>query len=204
MEGEKICKRNGCRKKYQESDNSEGVCKYHPGKPIFHDCKKGWTCCNITVYDWDEFEKIEGCATEKHSDIKVKPKDGQEFFKSSTVSNAEKSISNGAMQPTKTIDEFNKEQEVREAELKKEEQKIEMVVYLTKTGAFKCSNLGCLKAFTEDQVDDECSYHPGPPIFHDCKKGWACCNKVVYDFDAFLKIEPCMKGKHVKKMVKAK
>ena len=63
MESEKkdeqlVCKRNGCRMKYCEEDNNDTICKHHPGKPMFHDLKKGWTCCNKIVYDWDEFEKI--------------------------------------------------------------------------------------------------------------------------------------------------
>lgn len=39
------CKRNGCKKAYEE--NNPTACHYHPGKPIFHDLKKGWTCCNV-------------------------------------------------------------------------------------------------------------------------------------------------------------
>ena len=62
MEEQKTCKHNGCRKKYFEKENTDGICQYHPGKPIFHDTKKGWTCCNKIVYDWDEFQKIPNCA----------------------------------------------------------------------------------------------------------------------------------------------
>lgn len=49
----KKCKRHGCRQQYQDSENTDTSCNYHPGKPIFHDTKKGWTCCNKIVYDWD-------------------------------------------------------------------------------------------------------------------------------------------------------
>lgn len=64
------CKRHGCRKEYKESENTETSCNYHPGKPIFHDLKKGWTCCNKIVFDWDEFEKLPTCAVAKHSNVK--------------------------------------------------------------------------------------------------------------------------------------
>lgn len=37
---------------------------------MFHDLKKGWTCCNTVVYSWDEFEKIKGCKLGKHSNVK--------------------------------------------------------------------------------------------------------------------------------------
>jgi hypothetical protein len=46
MEALKKCKRPGCLKKYKESENKENSCHHHPGKPIFHDLKKGWDCCN--------------------------------------------------------------------------------------------------------------------------------------------------------------
>ncbi len=42
----KKCTRKGCLKPYTEEENEEGSCVYHPGKPIFHDTKKGWDCCN--------------------------------------------------------------------------------------------------------------------------------------------------------------
>lgn len=88
-EGQKRCKRHGCLKYYKDEENPEGVCHYHPGKPIFHDLKKGWTCCNKIVYDWDEFQKLPTCATSTHTDQKDQ---GNEFYKSSTVQNAANAI----------------------------------------------------------------------------------------------------------------
>lgn len=55
MLDKKQCKRNGCHKFYSEDQNSENSCNYHPGKPIFHDLKKGWACCNQIAWDWDDF-----------------------------------------------------------------------------------------------------------------------------------------------------
>ncbi len=90
MEGEKKrCKRHGCLKHYKEDENSETSCLYHPGQPIFHDLKKGWTCCNKIVYDWDEFQKLPTCAVGRHTDNKD---EAQGFFKSNTVSNADKAL----------------------------------------------------------------------------------------------------------------
>ena len=68
MDIEKTCKRVGCGKKYFEKDNHGSACSFHPGIPLFHDLKKGYTCCKI-VYDWDEFEKIPKCAIGMHSDV---------------------------------------------------------------------------------------------------------------------------------------
>lgn len=49
MTEELKCMRGGCHQKFLESDNGPEACSYHPGKPIFHDCKKGWACCNVIV-----------------------------------------------------------------------------------------------------------------------------------------------------------
>lgn len=39
------------------------------------------------------------------------------------------------------------------------------------------------------------SHHPGVPLFHEGSKGYTCC-KMVGDFDEFLKMPGCKKGKH--------
>jgi disease resistance protein len=60
-----------------------------------------------------------------------------------------------------------------------------------------CKNPGCGRKFRErDNADDACEHHSGAPIFHETKKGWSCCGKLVYDFDDFLKIVPCARGRH--------
>ena len=69
-ETEKKCKRPGCNKRYKESENSQSACAFHNGPPIFHDLRKGWSCCQVIVYDWEEFEKIPGCCTGMHTDEK--------------------------------------------------------------------------------------------------------------------------------------
>ncbi len=119
MENKIKCMRPGCGKHYIEIDNNETACRYHTGKPIFHDIKKGWTCCNKIVYDWDEFTKLEGCEVGSHSNIKQ----DAEFFKSQTVTNAEKGIINNP-EPVKikSIDDHEKEQRAKEEEKKKLEQ----------------------------------------------------------------------------------
>ena len=65
----KKCARPGCGKEYKESENTEVSCKYHNGKVIFHDTKKGWTCCKQVVYDFEEFQKIQGCTTGLHTPL---------------------------------------------------------------------------------------------------------------------------------------
>ena len=51
----KKCSNKGCLKKFKLSENDEKSCCYHDGQPIFHDFKKGWNCCNVIVYSWEEF-----------------------------------------------------------------------------------------------------------------------------------------------------
>ncbi|MCJ1286971.1 hypothetical protein MMC26_006318 [Xylographa opegraphella] len=58
----------------------------------------------------------------------------------------------------------------------------------------KCVHKGCGKKFADP--DEPCTYHPGPPIFHEGQKGWQCCKPRVLTFDEFLTIPPCTTGKH--------
>ena len=197
------CKNKGCLKKYKLSENNEKACLYHPGLPIFHDFKKGWTCCKKIVYSWDEFAKLVGCQEGVHNDKKKENKKNNqgEFYQSDTVNRAQRGIDNfGQKEPVfKSIKDFNKEQQIKKEEKKKEE-KVK-TVFITKNGKMKCSNKGCLKEFTEENnINDCCKYHLGVPVFHDLVKYWSCCKKETWDWDSFMKLPTCSVGKHVPKM----
>lgn len=60
--------------------------------------------------------------------------------------------------------------------------------------AQKCVHQSCGKVYTDSEED--CLYHPGPPVFHEGQKGWKCCKPRVLTFDEFLFIPPCTTGKH--------
>ncbi|KAF2447850.1 chord-domain-containing protein [Karstenula rhodostoma CBS 690.94] len=60
--------------------------------------------------------------------------------------------------------------------------------------AKKCVHKGCGKTYENE--DEECVYHPGPPVFHEGQKGWKCCKPRVLTFDEFLTIPPCTTGTH--------
>ncbi|KAH8599034.1 HSP20-like chaperone [Bisporella sp. PMI_857] len=60
--------------------------------------------------------------------------------------------------------------------------------------AQKCVHSSCGKTYTDPE--EECHYHPGPPIFHEGQKGWKCCKPRVLTFDEFMGIPPCTTGKH--------
>ncbi|XP_031554378.1 cysteine and histidine-rich domain-containing protein 1-like [Actinia tenebrosa] len=60
----------------------------------------------------------------------------------------------------------------------------------------RCYNRGCGKEFREGDDSEDCSHHPGAPVFHDALKGWSCCKKRVTDFTEFLNIMGCTRSKH--------
>jgi len=67
-----------------------------------------------------------------------------------------------------------------------------------------CKRIGCKVVFVSDEDsrmgDGEasvCTYHPAAPIFHEGSKGYLCCKRRVLEFDEFMKIEGCKKGRHV-------
>ncbi|KFX96592.1 hypothetical protein V490_03245 [Pseudogymnoascus sp. VKM F-3557] len=60
--------------------------------------------------------------------------------------------------------------------------------------AQKCVHQGCGLMFTDPGAI--CTYHPGPPVFHEGQKGWKCCKPRVLTFDEFMTIPPCTTGTH--------
>lgn len=219
----KRCRRGGCNKFFVDSENTDNACRFHVGKPMFHDTKKGWTCCAKVVYDWDEFATIETCAVGMHSDVDpMQAAQGQDgFFKSNTVANAQIAADKIEAKPVviKKIADFEAETKKVEAAPKKELQ-----IFLTPAGKRKCINKGCLKDYVEEEnADQACSYHIGGPVFHDIKKFWTCCKvrrssfshilispiharslysqKETMDWDEFMKLPTCTVGRHAPKMV---
>jgi hypothetical protein len=101
----------------------------------------------------------------------------------------------------KSIDDYKKEEAAKKAKAEEEAAK-EKKIFVTPAGKHKCVNKGCLKEFDPAENDEgSCSYHPGNPIFHDLKKFWDCCKKETYDWDDFVALPTCKKGKHVPKYV---
>eukprot|EP00923_Selenidium_pygospionis_P052899 GHVN01091647.1.p1 GENE.GHVN01091647.1~~GHVN01091647.1.p1 ORF type:complete len:108 (-),score=3.79 GHVN01091647.1:51-374(-) len=95
----KKCLRHGCHQTYHESENHETACTYHSGQPIFRDLAKTWSCCSQTSWEWDDFVKLKGCTTARHSD--EKPKRPTEALLSPSP------------MPIKSIDSFNQVCEVQ-------------------------------------------------------------------------------------------
>lgn len=203
-EVQKPCRNPGCKKKYHETENHPEACRHHSGKPIFHDLKKGWTCCNKIAYDWDEFEKIEPCAVGHHTDKDpFSAQTGQDqFYKSNTVAYAQQSLDKQEAPKIKTIEEYNREQEELQKKKEAEAAAKDKQIFVTSSGKYKCTNKGCLKEYDPNENGDgACKYHPGEPVFHDVKKTWTCCKVETWDWDEFMKIPQCTTGKHVPKSV---
>ncbi|EKG19274.1 hypothetical protein MPH_03137 [Macrophomina phaseolina MS6] len=75
------CKRKACNAKYDASAGRQDdeQCVHHPGAPIFHEGSKGYSCCKRRVLEFDEFMKIEGCATKaRHLFVGKKKDEGAE------------------------------------------------------------------------------------------------------------------------------
>jgi hypothetical protein len=64
----------------------------------------------------------------------------------------------------------------------------------------KCKRLACNHIFSpsdDPRSDEECTFHPGVPIFHEGSKGYSCCKRRVLEFDQFLKIVGCTRNRHL-------
>ncbi|KAH8106764.1 HSP20-like chaperone [Cristinia sonorae] len=199
------CTNKGCGQDFEETNNSDQGCTYHPGAPVFHEGLKSWSCCkevNKPVLEFDEFMKIPGCATGSHSskvpqvdapkpkestNIKVtESKDGKEVYTTTPLVVATPPSIAGPREPAPPPEE--------------EEDDLSVPV---KVGT-SCKRKGCGKSFVSDEVSrsgegDEatCVYHPMPPLFREGSKGYLCCKRRVLEFDEFLKIEGCKKGRHL-------
>ena len=194
------CTNLGCLKEYKEEENNDSACMFHDGKPMFHDIKKGWTCCNQVVYDWDSFQKLQGCRVGRHT---IEKKDVT-FFKNPLNEIVDKPTSDVITQPTnvvKDIGEYEKEQK-RIQDEKEKNKPVNNEPLKNKEGLLFCSNSGCKdKVYSEESNSDvACNYHEGKPVFHDLVKYWSCCKKKeTWDWDEFMKIPTCIKGRHMPK-----
>lgn len=203
------CSHKGCGQEFDPKTNTEKSCTYHAGGPVFHEGLKSWSCCsdvNKPVLDFDEFMSIPGCTIGKHDEAPAKPpspppKPAQNPASLSvTTSNDGTEVyaaAPSAPEPLGTTSVFSTPPAPVHVE---EEDDLGAQV---KPGT-KCRHNGCSVLFVSDEVNrkeggeaSECTYHPLPPIFREGSKGYLCCKRRVLEFDEFLKIEGCKKGRHV-------
>merc|ERR1712166_322539 len=190
------CYRYGCGVLFREEDNGPNTCSYHKGQPVFHDCTKWWSCCPHKKHtDWDEFMKEPTCCTGAHTNVRPKK-----------IEAPQEAIPEPLYKGDKPEDFETEEEKIlrKEAAVKAAEAAaIQCEPDVAPDHTATCANLACQQKFSMlDNHDAACNYHPGPLIFHDCKKGYQCCNRTTYDFDDFLKLPTCASGPHVPKQRK--
>ncbi len=86
--------------------------------------------------------------------------------------------------PSRSLEDIEKEKR-EENERKKAEL----------AGTVACVHFGCKKRFPRGGPYPACSYHSGPPVFHETAKFWSCCpQKKAYDWEDFQNIKGCQTG----------
>ncbi|KDQ60662.1 hypothetical protein JAAARDRAFT_31637 [Jaapia argillacea MUCL 33604] len=207
------CTRKGCGQDYDPAMNSDTSCSFHSGGPVFHEGLKSWSCCedvNRPVLDFDDFMKIPGCSQGPHTDsapVIEAPRPSQAQTSknlqrveenvtsptSSAVPGTQTPLRSGSMTPLPAKVDMSSLVDADEDDLETP----------VPTGT-KCRRKGCEVAYVSDEIhrrpDGEgavCTYHTMPPIFREGSKGYLCCKRRVLEFDEFLKIEGCTKGRHL-------
>ncbi|KAG7464746.1 hypothetical protein MATL_G00168840 [Megalops atlanticus] len=210
-----LCYNRGCGNRYDEAQNSDDACLYHPGVPIFHDALKGWSCCKKRTTDFSEFLSIKGCTPGQHSNQKpeepLRPEvtsdkgnlqhnTGEEIIyqgpKSAEALEKERPSSDEPMSklPVKVAPSLAQVLENLDISNKEEAKKKESQAVMLGT---KCKNAGCKTLYQGPETNAEtCIYHPGVPVFHEGYKYWSCCCIQTTDFNAFLDQKGCTTGKH--------
>ncbi|KAG8714842.1 hypothetical protein FRC09_017196 [Ceratobasidium sp. 395] len=199
------CTRMGCGKEFNEEDNKDMVCAFHPGAPKFHEGQKSWTCCESTnkpVLTFEEFQAIPGCAHGTHTAEKAAP--AKPVVTAPSAANRQPGIDNQTAAPAPSLvpppAAARPTSPAPPVEIVEDEDDPTVPVAPGTT----CKRPGCRKQFVSDeesrQGDGEgaqCRYHANQPLFHEGSKGYVCCKKHVLDFDDFLAIPGCKTGRHV-------
>uniref|UniRef100_A0A8C5QHX9 Cysteine and histidine rich domain containing 1 n=1 Tax=Leptobrachium leishanense TaxID=445787 RepID=A0A8C5QHX9_9ANUR len=215
-----LCYNRGCGQRYEQENNTEDSCTYHPGVPVFHDALKGWSCCKRRTTDFSDFLSIAGCTKGLHSNEKL-PEPVKPEVKSTTdrkeLADLKPKFNEHIIQAPKPVESIKRpspdEPIVRlqlkvSVSLKQSLEKLKLssandqIVADEETGEIKigtsCQNGGCLKTFAGPQSNAEvCRYHAGVPIFHEGMKYWSCCKRKTSDFNTFLSQEGCSNGTHL-------
>ncbi|KAI0636793.1 chord-domain-containing protein [Trametes polyzona] len=199
------CTHKGCGQDFNPENNGPESCTYHPGAPVFHEGSKSWSCCsdvNKPVLDFDDFMKIQGCTKGQHTDEapQAAPKTQPEPQVQLKMTSSQAGSETYSSAPAGTLSSAAPPEAAPTAKFEEEEDDLSAPVPVGTT----CRHNGCNVTYESDELHRkeggaaaECTYHPKPPIFHEGSKGYLCCKRRVLEFDEFLKIEGCKKGRHV-------
>eukprot|EP01113_Clastostelium_recurvatum_P041007 TRINITY_DN6453_c0_g1_i2.p1 TRINITY_DN6453_c0_g1~~TRINITY_DN6453_c0_g1_i2.p1 ORF type:complete len:331 (-),score=84.54 TRINITY_DN6453_c0_g1_i2:5-955(-) len=190
------CTNNGCNQKFTLSDNHPEACLFHPGVAVFHEGRKGWSCCKRRVDSFDEFLDIPGCASGSHSDAKPQaapattpaPKPTPNTPTVVSTEAGVETFSSTQITPTPDAAKIAPKPVLPDPE--------DPADALIVEGSL-CRRQGCQALYrSEHSREEACTYHPGNPVFHEGSKGWSCCKKNAAEFEEFMKMKGCKTGKH--------
>ncbi|KZV93335.1 chord-domain-containing protein [Exidia glandulosa HHB12029] len=197
------CSRNGCGQEFDPASNPEGSCTFHSGGPVFHEGLKSWSCCaetNKPVLDFESFLALPGCTTGAHTAEAPKAEParstGISNYKDPAPAPTNADSAPAPPPPPPTIPPPQPKPVVYV------EEPDDLTVPVAP--GTQCLRTGCKKTFISDEAsrlgdgpEAECQYHPAPPLFREGSKGYMCCKRKVLEFEEFLKIEGCKKGRHM-------
>lgn len=161
----------------------------------------GWKCCKPRVLTFDEFLEIPPCTTGKHSTVdenatvpqkKAEEDDNAPRLKPIST-DAEPKASpalNTAAQSQEMLGAMAPPSKPATPDPRLEEDSDDPNTPIPSSTTCKRRSCGKNSAEVKSR-DEECTFHPGIPIFHEGSKGWTCCKRRVLEFDEFMKIEGC-------------
>ncbi|OMJ07200.1 Cysteine and histidine-rich domain-containing protein [Smittium culicis] len=214
------CLHKGCNKEFDLLSNADDSCQFHPGAPIFHEGYKFWSCCKKKRLSFDDFMKEPGCSFGFHDHIpKIEKENSSETNDVSEYSSVGENVSNNQVQLDK-LSLSSPSVSINPSDITPKPNIISNTSNTPKTDApyeiiddpedciievgTNCRRKGCTSKFiskeessSENSPNSICTFHPGQPVFHEGSKGWSCCKRKVLEFDEFLKIKGCKKGKHL-------
>ncbi|XP_060841453.1 cysteine and histidine-rich domain-containing protein morgana [Rhopalosiphum padi] len=201
-----LCYNRGCAVKFDQVNNLEDSCVYHPGDPFFHDAYKGWSCCKKKCTDFTEFLNIKGCTKGYHNG--KKPKEPEKYVPDKDTKDdiieyhAPKPVSlprpsaNLPLENIKPTISSTLVQQMASTTISNTNGNETNSLTDISIGTM-CKNNGCKQAYEgAGEGNLSCNHHPGIPIFHEGMKYWSCCNKKTSDFNAFLEQVGCSQGEH--------
>ncbi|PVU86683.1 hypothetical protein BB559_006433 [Furculomyces boomerangus] len=213
-----ICTNSGCGKQFDQEENSPTSCQFHPGKPIFHEGYKSWSCCNKKKLTFDEFMNTPGCKLGPHStekqvedshtvekqfkDLSTSEKQVEETSTSEKQANQKEIFGSDlvSLPAQQNPDAVIEPQHADTKPVVEENDPEDLVVPVGTV----CKRQSCGEKFIDLETSRgdgsekaKCNYHSGQPVFHEGSKGWSCCKRRVLEFDEFLKIKGCKSGKHL-------
>ncbi|MCJ1273605.1 hypothetical protein MMC21_001398 [Puttea exsequens] len=161
--------------------------------------KRCWKCCKPRVLTFDEFLSIPPCTTGKHSTFDDSPlpdppapvnaPENVPLPLNSTSANGASNNAPAARAPQAAPQTTAPPAPPAPPESDSDDPSISVPLDVP------CRRKGCNSRSTVEsrgsRDTEECTYHPGGPLFHEGFKSWTCCNKSALEFDEFMNFEGC-------------